>query len=122
LKIKRDHVGAGFPRPITSITEPGRGKPAPTLDCVVALNFQGPSTHGSRRNSILSRQRRLNLPGRLNVVANSTVADATGKLPSRSYRALKRTAKFKTPLRGGRMRKSRTCLSGNMKSDDGWQI
>src|SRR6266542_1816101 len=42
--IKSNHVGAGFPRPIASITDLGGEKGAPTLDCAVALNI--PDTNG----------------------------------------------------------------------------
>jgi hypothetical protein len=41
----------------------------------------------------------------LNIVALSTVADATKRLISRPSRALKRTAKFKAPRCGARMRR-----------------
>src|SRR5215471_15561344 len=33
-----------------------------------------------------------------------------------------RTAKFKAPLCGGRMRKSRVCLSGNKRSENGCRV
>ena len=47
LRIKYNHgCRGGFSSPYFVTRAMGRGKPAPTLDCVVASNFQRPLTRG----------------------------------------------------------------------------
>src|SRR5262249_50721878 len=69
LKIKRDNVGAGFSRPIASITNQGGGKPPPRRIAWSRLIFKDHKHMGWSGNISTSRERRL----------NSIVAHATGK-------------------------------------------
>src|SRR5262245_1008005 len=75
----------------------------PTLDGVVALNFQRPSTHGMVGEYSRVASATVELPRDLASVLGSIVADATVKT-FHAYGGLKPTAKFKAPLRGGERR------------------